>query len=193
VDTFNLRYRIRRTSGSALGSVSLNGPSGGWISGSPTFTSGFVTNQTGNTSPGSPGVWPQSEINGLTVQIRSGSSAGTYQVSAVDLVCNTIQTAPIEDVAPVISGTAVSGSVLSVSDGSWTYGTGAYTYQWRSNGGNIPGATSNTYLLTSSEVGTTVDCVVTATGYNSTSSSDTASGVSVTAPVAAGNPIRMMI
>lgn len=73
---------------------------------------------------------------------------------------------PVNTVLPVISGTVQEGFTLSTTTGSWTNSPTGYTYQWtRINGGSsdIPGATSNSYLLTSDDVEDTITVTVTAT------------------------------
>src|SRR3569623_318085 len=71
--------------------------------------------------------------------------------------------APVNTVAPVASGSATVGSVLSVTDGTWTGSpTITYTYQWN-NGADIVGATSNTYTVVSGDSGLNILCKVTAT------------------------------
>ena len=50
--------------------------------------------------------------------------------------------APLNTVAPVISGTASVGQTLTVtSDGTWTNTPTSYTYQWRRAGVAITGET----------------------------------------------------
>lgn len=73
-------------------------------------------------------------------------------------------TPPANTVAPVASGTARVGQTLSVTDGTWT-GTApiTYTYQWRRDGVNIGSATNSTYVLVTADLGTAIDCNVTAT------------------------------
>lgn len=74
---------------------------------------------------------------------------------------------PVNTVAPAVTGVTVQGNTLSCTTGSWTgTPTITYTYQWRDGVSNIGGATSNTYVLQSSDVGLSVDCVVTATNIS---------------------------
>ncbi len=80
----------------------------------------------------------------------------------------------VSTASPSISGTDVQGDTLTATPGTWTGSPASYTYQWQdcSNGScaNINGATLRGYQLQSSDVGDTVDVVVTATGsYGSTS------------------------
>ena len=78
---------------------------------------------------------------------------------------------PTNTVAPVASGVAQDGQLLSTTNGTWT-GTATVTvgsgYQWQTatDAGfttsvlNIGGATASTYLLTAAEIGLYVRCIV---------------------------------
>jgi hypothetical protein len=71
---------------------------------------------------------------------------------------------PVNIDAPNISGSGVVGQELSCSQGTWTGNpTPSFTYQWRKGGVNIAGATSHTYRILASDVGSIFTCVVTAT------------------------------
>jgi hypothetical protein len=73
--------------------------------------------------------------------------------------------APINTVAPEISGTLVVGNVLTSSTGTWTSDTGIippYTYQWYRGVTLIVGATNNTYTSAQADAGQNIKCVVTA-------------------------------
>jgi hypothetical protein len=86
--------------------------------------------------------------------------------------------APVNTVAPVISGTPTVGSTLTTTTGTWT-GTGiAYTYQWKRGGVNIGGATANSYVLVTADVGTIITATVIATNAGG-SSSATSSGIAI--------------
>ena len=67
--------------------------------------------------------------------------------------------------APVISGTASYGGILSSTTGQWAsvFPILYYLYQWRRNGENIYGANSSTYQVVMADVGQDITCVVTAT------------------------------
>lgn len=95
-------------------------------------------------------------------------------------------TEPINTVAPVIAGTLNVGMVLSCSTGTWTgLQPITYTYQWQSGGVNVSGATSNAYVLQSSDVGKNMTCVVTATNKLGTdnATSNSLGPVLIAAPV----------
>lgn len=81
---------------------------------------------------------------------------------------------PTNTVAPVASGVAQNGQTLSTTNGTWT-GTTPRTdgsgYQWQTatdlafttSISDIGGATASSYLLTGSEVGLYVRCIVKST------------------------------
>jgi hypothetical protein len=77
--------------------------------------------------------------------------------------------------APSISGSVVEGQKLSGSHASWSGSPTGYSYQWQScdaSGGNcsaIQGATSQSYTLTSAEVGHTIQVQETASNAGGSS------------------------
>jgi hypothetical protein len=78
---------------------------------------------------------------------------------------------PTNTVAPVASGVAQNGQLLSTTNGTWT-GTATVTvgsgYQWQTATDvgfttavlDIGGATASTYTLTAAEIGLYVRCIV---------------------------------
>lgn len=75
----------------------------------------------------------------------------------------TMVTEPVNTVSPAITGSTAPGSLLTVSNGTWTGGgTLTYSYQWKKNGVNV-GADQNTYTTTGAVNGDTIQVVVTAT------------------------------
>ncbi len=101
--------------------------------------------------------------------VLSTNNSGQPDGDILDLYANndvTTQwdTAPVNTVAPAITGTNSVGSVLTCSTGTWTYlGDITYAYQWRRGGSPIGGATASTYTTVSADAGTALTCVVTAT------------------------------
>ncbi len=71
-------------------------------------------------------------------------------------------TAPVNVSAPVVSGTASVGSVLTTTNGTWDNEPTSYTYQWKRNGSNILSATANTYTIVAEDVSQSITCTVTA-------------------------------
>lgn len=71
---------------------------------------------------------------------------------------------PKETVAPAITGTAQVNSVLTTSNGTFTGDAViTYTYRWHKGGVFIPGATANTYVPVTADIGFIITCTVTAT------------------------------
>jgi hypothetical protein len=79
--------------------------------------------------------------------------------------------APVNTIAPVISGTATIGQTLSSTTGTWTSDTGVtgYLYQWYRGATLITGATNNTYVLVLADVAFDITCQVAATDTDGTS------------------------
>jgi hypothetical protein len=95
--------------------------------------------------------------------------------------------APVNTVAPVVSGTASFGSTLTTTNGTWTGAPApTFTYQWQRVTTNISGATSSTYVLVAADVGNTIRCVVKATNIIApsgvTANSNSTASVAAIAP-----------
>lgn len=86
--------------------------------------------------------------------------AGTYQVNTADLTGGPVNLAP-----PVISGTGEVGQTLGATPGLWIYDTGAgvpvQSWQWQSDGADIPGAVSASYVVQPADVGQGLNAVET--------------------------------
>jgi hypothetical protein len=64
---------------------------------------------------------------------------------------------------PTVTGTTVTGSVLTVTDGLWV-DAATYARQWLRGATNRPGSTGTTITLTALDEGAMISCRVTATG-----------------------------
>lgn len=100
-----------------------------------------------------------------------GSIASSIQVASA---------APVNTVAPVVSGGKSTGLTFSTTTGTWTGSPSGYTYQWTRGGSNIGSATASTYVMVAADIGTAIGCTVTATnGTGSTpQASNTITGIS---------------
>jgi hypothetical protein len=149
----------------------------------PTGTYGTHPNGAGPylTTPATPG--PDTTV----LQTLDGSTWRNLSTKAAN--SNACATAPVNTVAPQISGTAVDGATLSVSDGTWT-GTQpmTFTYSWQrcsSNGSGCSAAgTGTTFTLTAGDVGSWITATVTATNFAGT----TTAAAGTVGPVAAAAP-----
>ncbi len=145
-------------------------------------TGGGCTNISGAT--GSTYVLGHGDVGTtLRVVVKATNSAGSASATS-EATAVVAALAPSNTVLPAISGAAEDGKTLSASTGEWEgTPTLGYTYRWQSCDGlgvdctNIAGATSSTYTLGHSDVGTTVQVVVTAT--------NSAGMASATSPVSA--------
>ena len=101
------------------------------------------TNQTYVVGAGLEGV-------SITVTVTATNTIGSTDDTAVAVV---IASAPVNTTAPSISGTPEVGQTLTASTGTWT-GTApiTYTYKWKRNGVDIPGATGSTYVAQAADV-----------------------------------------
>ncbi len=128
---------------------------------------------------------------GKTLRVAVTSKNSVSATEATSSASAVVVAAPSNTVLPAISGTAESGQLLTVSNGSWE-GTApiSYTYQWKncnSKGescSNISGATTSSYRVQNSLVGDTLRVIVIAS--NSVGSENASSAASVT--ITAGPP-----
>jgi RHS repeat-associated protein len=126
---------------------------------------------------------------GHTLRVRvtatNDSGSATATSAATDVV---VAVAPAGTDAPTISGTALDGETLSATDGAWTGTTPiAHARQWQrcdadgTGCSDIAGATSETYTLTSADVGHTLRVVVTATNAEGSATATSAASAVVQA------------
>ena len=97
--------------------------------------------------------------------------------------------------APVITGQALVGRTLRVSDGTWSVDDPTLSYAWLRDGAVVEGATTNSYRLTSADIGATISAVVTASKDGFGSASATAEGVAIAkvASVTVGYPHKFIV
>ena len=81
---------------------------------------------------------------------------------------------------PSATGAAQVGATLHCDPGSWT-GSPSFAYQWLRDGGAIPGATGQDYVLTADDQGHSISCQVTGTNGGG-SASATSNSIAVPAP-----------
>ena len=99
-------------------------------------------------------------------------------------VGNSYSAAPVNSVAPVVTGTATVGSTLTTTNGTWSGSPApAFTYQWQRVTTNISGETASTYVIQAADVNSTVRCVVTATNSLGAAS---ANSNNITVPIVIG-------
>jgi hypothetical protein len=176
-------------SGSAVQGSTLSASDGTW-NGSPAPTFAYQWEDCdaggGNCAPiagatSSSYVLGSTDV-GSTVVVVVTATNGAGSASAASSPTGVVSagvTAVFNTAAPMVSGSAVQGSTLTASAGSWSGSPATFAYQWQdcdAGGGNcsaIAGATGSSYTLAGSDVGSTVEVVVTAS--NSAGSASAAS------------------
>lgn len=132
----------------------------------------------------------------------NGTFSSNTWAAAIATYKGATGTAPVNTVAPALSGTAYVGDGLTTSNGTWTDdGSPTFTYQWQrdNNGGgiysNISGQTTNAYTLASADDGCNVRCVVTDNTVDGNTSANSNSDAvtyppptNTVAPSASGTP-----
>ncbi|MBB2975067.1 hypothetical protein FHX49_000608 [Microbacterium endophyticum] len=109
----------------------------------------------------------------ITVQV-TGAKESFESASETSPATSVVTGGILAAVTPKISGTAAIGSKLTAVTGSWTIGT-ALSFQWCASGKAISGATSSTYVVTSSLSGAQISVKVTGAKSGFTSVSKTSS------------------
>jgi large repetitive protein len=128
-----------------------------------------------------------------TIQIGNDTAAQVFGLVADNISVQgaSIPTAPANTAPPTIAGTAQEGKGLTASPGTWS-GTQPinYGYQWQlcdSAGAEcspIAGATSTTYTLTPTDVGSTIEVAVTANNMAGSATANSAPTAVVTSSLA---------
>lgn len=105
----------------------------------------------------------------------------TTRVKAASLSYFAASSAPINVSVPTIAGSASTGNDLTASPGSWMGDIPlVFSYQWKRNGINIGGATSQTYSVVGGDAGHVLTVSVTATNGAGASSATSLGASAVT-------------
>jgi hypothetical protein len=106
--------------------------------------------------------------NTLRVVVTASNNGGSNSARSAPSPVVAQIGAPAVMTAPAISGTDQQNDKLSASEGTWTNSPTSYAYQWsrcdpiKGTCAQISGATSSTWVLGSSDVGSTLEVTVTA-------------------------------
>jgi surface protein len=154
-----------------------------WYRGATLIAS--ATSSTYTTQPADIGFAVSCQVTGTNIAGASTASSNVITPTAI---------APVNTVAPVISGSTPVGSILTTTDGTWTgTPTPTFTYQWFRDGGAtlIGGATSSTYTTQPADIGSAVTCIVTGTNPGG-SATATSNSITPTA-IAPSNSVAPVI
>lgn len=124
----------------------------------------------------------------LMVAVTATDSTGATANQASQPTTVVLPAPPANATPPTVAGVAQDGQTLTASPGSWTGATPMqYAYQWQScdptgaNCQNVPGATNATYAVGVTDVGNTLQVVVSATDPNGSTGSQASQPTSVVA------------
>jgi hypothetical protein len=165
---------IPRITGTPRSGETLTVVTGSWDSG---VSFAYQWSRNGAFVPGATGVSHVLSASdaGASIAVNvTGSKLGFNSVtrlSSAVVVTSSAQTLVLTP-NPVISGVDKVGSSLSVVVGAWDSGV-SLSYQWLRNGAAVPGATGNSYLLSSADLGVGISVTVTGTkpGFSSVAKS----------------------
>lgn len=112
----------------------------------------------------------------ISCAVTATTTSGSTTVYALGVLISASSAAPVNSVAPVISGSTTIGSVLTATTGTWT-NSPTFAYQWKRGATNV-GTNSSTYTTVSADGGGVMTCVVTATA-SSLSASATSNSITM--------------
>ena len=127
-------------------------------------------------------------VNGM---MRYNSNVAVFEVYANNTwSAANVTPAPVNTVAPVISGSAIVGQNLTSTTGTWSGSPTSYFYQWNANSSPISGQTANVITLTLVENGANITCSVIAQNIAGNSSPATSNTLG---PVIQGTTVNYLI
>ena len=176
--------------GNTLGST-LTSTTGTWTN-SPTSYA-YQWNRNGSPIPSATSstyiLVGADNASAITCVVTATNAAGSS--SATSNTITVANAAPVNTLAPVISGSTALGGVLSSTTGTWSgIPTITYAYQWKRGATNI-GTNSSTYTLVAADSAAAITCVVTATNSlgSSSATSNTITAQTYSAPANVGAPV----
>jgi hypothetical protein len=190
------------TSAPQPGQVLVRGV-GGWTGSAGLQVTGLQWQRCSGTGTGCVAITSASTYTVLSTDLGSTiklvfsvtNSLGGVQDSVLTApVGSTGASAPANTALPAITGVAQAGQGLAVSTGSWSGSPTSYSYQWRrcdSIGAGcsaVSGATTSTYTVSSTDVGSTLRAAVTATNSAGSASATAAATAVVTASISSSPP-----
>jgi len=177
-------------SGSAVAGNTLTASTGSWSGPVSSYVYQWLRCDSSGNACSSIGGTTSSSYVIVTVDVGhmlrvSVTASNRYGSGIVTSASTSVVTAPVSlsppsnTSAPTINGTPTVGQTLTASSGTWSGSPTSYAYAWKRCGssggscGDISGATSASYGLTSTDTGYTIRLTVTA--INSGGSSDATS------------------
>jgi len=110
------------------------------------------------------GPTPPTGTSTFNIQLTEvlSNASNSPNITSLSILANYLAI-PVNITIPTISGTAQVGQTLTAAtNGTWTNSPSSYTYQWNDGGVPIGGATANTYVPVSGDIGDLISVSVTA-------------------------------
>jgi hypothetical protein len=138
-------------------------PNGTWTGSGITYTRQWASggNAIGGATSNTYTIAASDVGNMILCRVTATNAGGALAVDT-DPVGPATVARPTNTVAPAVTGTTVTGNILSCTNGTWT-GSPTYALQWLRGAGNRPGSTTNTITLSAADEGNLMSCRVTAT------------------------------
>ena len=177
--------------GTAQVGQTLSGSNGTWVNVPTGYTYrwlangvaiGGVTNNTFLLTDAQVGTVITFEVTAHNAEGASAPATSTATSAVIAII-------PVNTVLPSTTGTAQVGQTLSGSNGTWTHSPTGYSYRWLANAVAIGGATANTFLLTTSQIGAVITFEVTATNSGGSSAPAVSTGTSAVLPLPPVNTV----
>ena len=136
----------------------------GTFTGNPSPTYAYQWNRNGSPIPSATGstyvLVSADSAAAITCVVTATNALGSSSATSNTITAQTYS-APVNTVAPVISGTTTLGSVLTSTTGTWTGNPSpTFSFEWYRNGSPIFGATSSTYTLMAGDSNANINCYV---------------------------------
>lgn len=193
--------------GTAVSGETLTATTGSWT-GTPTISYAFAWQRcdAGGGSCAPIGETSQTHVvsagdvgSTLRVLVTATNGEGTANAQSAPTALVTAQTTPVNTAEPLISGSAVEGSTLTTTTGTWEGTSITFAYQWvrcgpdgglpdGSNCPSIPGAATSAYTPTSADIGTRLRVQVTASNGAGTATATANPTDAVTQSTTTGAP-----
>ena len=148
-----------------------------------------LSGETGNSHP-----LGAADVGSTLRVVVTASNGGGSATAASPVTAPVLPLPPANLSAPTISGTAQEGQQLSTTTGTWTGSPTSHAYAWqRSSDGStwttIPSAANTTYTLTSTDIGTAIRVLVTATNAGGSATATSTATASVAGSLKPANTV----
>lgn len=143
--------------------VTFSSTQGTWLGNPTSYTYQWTLNGSNISGATSSTYAPSSVLAGTYVCVVGGINAvGTQNANSSSYIVTS--TPPVNTVSPVIAEdtTTTTTSLRVTSTGTWT-GSTTLAYQWKKGGVAISGATSSTYIVPGTDLGSAFTCDVVST------------------------------